>query len=336
MDSLSHIGLGAVLGELVLGKKVGKTALLWGIAAENFPDIDVVLAPFMHPVDNLLVHRGYSHTILVCLALTPILGWVNWKLVKKQGTYLREWRLLWFLGLMTHLGMDALTGYGTPMFMPFSDLRVDINSIFILDPIFCFTMLIGGMTLFALKNEERRMRWAKRTLILGSCYLAITLISKYGMETVIRRDLDEKGISYNRHMSFTTPFNCILYGFIADVDSGYYMTHRSWFDGEDAIKWEYIPAYKEKVADLLHIDHFRKFAYFSKEYYCITEHDGKQYMNDMRFGRIGGWSDPAAPFVFEYEIKKTESGYDLERGDWQKARRSGIETLFSRILGGKN
>jgi len=37
MDSLTHITLGACLGEAFAGKKIGKKAMLWGILAVSTP-----------------------------------------------------------------------------------------------------------------------------------------------------------------------------------------------------------------------------------------------------------------------------------------------------------
>ena len=38
MDSVTQIVLGAAVGELVLGRKVGNKAILWGAIAGTIPD----------------------------------------------------------------------------------------------------------------------------------------------------------------------------------------------------------------------------------------------------------------------------------------------------------
>ena len=45
MDSLTHIVLGAAIGEAMLGKKIGKKGILWGALAASLPDIDVLFVP---------------------------------------------------------------------------------------------------------------------------------------------------------------------------------------------------------------------------------------------------------------------------------------------------
>ena len=61
MDSLTHTVLGACLGQVIAGKKIGKKAMLWGAIANNIPDIDVITSAWMGQADSLLAHRyqGY-------------------------------------------------------------------------------------------------------------------------------------------------------------------------------------------------------------------------------------------------------------------------------------
>jgi len=40
LDTLTHIALGAIIGEAIGGKKLGKKALLVGAAVQCLPDID--------------------------------------------------------------------------------------------------------------------------------------------------------------------------------------------------------------------------------------------------------------------------------------------------------
>ena len=41
MDSITQIVLGAAVGEVVAGKKMGGKAALWGAIAGTIPDLDV-------------------------------------------------------------------------------------------------------------------------------------------------------------------------------------------------------------------------------------------------------------------------------------------------------
>jgi inner membrane protein len=43
MDTVTQIGLGAAVGEAVLGRQVGRRALLWGGICGLLPDLDVLV-----------------------------------------------------------------------------------------------------------------------------------------------------------------------------------------------------------------------------------------------------------------------------------------------------
>ena len=76
MDSLTQIVLGAAVGEVVLGKKIGNKAMLWGAIAGTIPDLDVYQSLFYDKLTANELHRGFSHSILFSIIFAPILAWL--------------------------------------------------------------------------------------------------------------------------------------------------------------------------------------------------------------------------------------------------------------------
>ncbi len=76
MDSLTQIILGAAVGEVTLGKKIGNRAMLWGAVGGTIPDLDVLGGLFLSKIDNLAFHRGFSHSILFCVLGAFLFGWL--------------------------------------------------------------------------------------------------------------------------------------------------------------------------------------------------------------------------------------------------------------------
>ena len=72
MDSLTQITLGAACGELVLGKKIGNRAMLWGAVGGTIPDLDILANGFLTDVEALAFHRGISHSLFFAVT-TPFL-----------------------------------------------------------------------------------------------------------------------------------------------------------------------------------------------------------------------------------------------------------------------
>ena len=113
MDSLTQIVLGASVGEVVLGKKVGNKAMLYGAIAGTIPDLDVLSRYFVDTVTYTEWHRGFSHSILFSLLFAPIFGWLISKIEKNSGVSWQEWSKLMFWGLFTHPILDSFTTWGS-------------------------------------------------------------------------------------------------------------------------------------------------------------------------------------------------------------------------------
>lgn len=90
MDSLTQLTLGAAVGEVVLGKKIGNRAMVWGAFGGLLPDFDVFARFFTDEITALAFHRGFMHSILFSIMIAFLLGWiVEW--LYRSGTYRKRW-----------------------------------------------------------------------------------------------------------------------------------------------------------------------------------------------------------------------------------------------------
>ena len=74
MDSLSQVVLGASVGGAVMGRTLGRSALLGGALLGTLPDLDVLI-DYGDAVANFTEHRGFSHSLLVLLPASLLLAW---------------------------------------------------------------------------------------------------------------------------------------------------------------------------------------------------------------------------------------------------------------------
>src|ERR1035438_5166498 len=204
MDTLTHTVLGAAVGEVVLGKKLGKKAMLWGALFSNFPDIDVVSNFFMNPVNALLAHRGFYHSFLFALLLIPLFSYWFMRIFKRYNTNYRDWLKLIGITWISHLLIDSLTSYGTGWFEPFSHVRISFNTIFVADPIYTLPLLICVIALLFLNSKsKRRKAWTYTGLIISSLYLVFTFINKIHVDTIFEESMKNQKVTYTEMM--TTP-----------------------------------------------------------------------------------------------------------------------------------
>ncbi len=114
MDSLTQIILGAATGEVVLGKKIGNRAMLWGAVGGTIPDLDVLGKFFLSNIDNLAFHRGISHSIFFAILGAFVFGWVVHQIYKSKY---HKW-----IALVTKILATVLVGFAAHfvfnIFMP--------------------------------------------------------------------------------------------------------------------------------------------------------------------------------------------------------------------------
>ena len=85
MDSVTQFILGASVGEVCLGKKLGNKALLIGGIAGTIPDLDVFTQWFVQSPDILLrVHRSYSHAAFIQLFMAIPFVFLSYNIFKKE------------------------------------------------------------------------------------------------------------------------------------------------------------------------------------------------------------------------------------------------------------
>ena len=172
MDSLTQAALGAAIGEAALGKQIGNKGAVLGAIVATIPDLDVAFYLFYDKLEMLSIHRGYSHSILFSIIgaflIAYILQRIKWT---KKISYQRLWIFTW-LALFTHMLLDAFTAYGTQLFLPFSDARVGLDSINVVDPVYTLPLIFGLVgSLYFFRKKPTRARYNYVGIIVSSIYL---------------------------------------------------------------------------------------------------------------------------------------------------------------------
>lgn len=337
MDSLTHIVLGGCLGQLTLGKKVGRKAVVWGAIADTVPDLDVFVAFFVHPVDSLLSHRGFTHSILFAFLFSLVGGKILAYLYAKDHIPWYRWALLLALGTGSHLFIDSLTNYGTGLLEPFCNHRFSYTTIFIADPLFTLPMLIAFVVLMRKKALAlTKYRFAKIALILAGCYLSWTFYNRITMESFFNQQFRNQTLRVT-HQSITPgPLNNLLWGTVARSDSGYYFGSHSIMSDAPNVDFTYVPAQDHLAAGLEHQIDYLKLKRFAKGYHCISIlEDGIPYFHDLRFGSMHGWAKPIGDFNFNYPLVRDSAITHrlIKTNPWNKGKFDGFGGLWSKILG---
>lgn len=315
---------------------MGKRAMLWGALANNAPDIDVIPAQFQSIPDSLLSHRGFTHSILFALIIPPVLAWLFQRMYQKKDYGIQTWYYIFASGFFVHILIDSFTNYGTGWFEPFSHYRVSFNTIFVADPFYTIALLVSFIVLLILRyNAPSRNYFLYGGLIISSLYLLFTFVNKISINHSFEKSLQAEKITSYQFITTPTPLNNLLWYDLAKNKDGFYIGYRSVFDGPSDVKITFVPRNDSLLGDLRNDPGVKKLIRFSQDYYCITQSDsGGINFHDMRFGQIGGWANPQAPFVFSYHITEgTGNNANINQGRFEAATGEAFQSLLDRIKG---
>jgi inner membrane protein len=335
MDSLTHIVLGAAIGEAVLGKKIGRKAMLWGALADTIPDFDVFASPCVTQAQQLLIHRGITHSFFFVLLMSPLLGWLFSKLFKKSEVSWKSWTWLFFLGMFTHVLLDSLTAYGTGWFEPFSDYRVSFNTIFVADPFYTLPFLTCVLVALIAKNgSQKRVQWNKAGLWISGMYLIFTIVNKWHVHDVMKTSFDKKNEIADNFITTPTPLNNFLWMAYSHDSLGAWIGYYSVFDKSNDVEYHRVNRNDSLLKPFASDESVLLLKRFSQGHYVISQEDTTVYFNDIRFGQMAGWDNSDASFPFSYAMNKSsDNSMALNRGKFKVPLSEVFSSLVTRIKG---
>jgi inner membrane protein len=365
MDSLTHIVLGAIVGEALAGRRLGKKAMLLGALANSLPDIDFVATFWLDTADDLTTHRGITHSLLFVAVMAPLMAWAARRLYRTAGMGWGRWIFFFAFELFLHILLDAFNAYGTGWFEPFSHYRVSFNILFVADPFYSIWLGISFVILLFLRRGHRaRGFWVGFGLILSSFYLYYCILNKYRVDKWAQRELAQKHIAWKRYFTTPTPLNNWLWYIVAEDSLGFHTAYLCIFDRKFPKSFEFFPRNDSLLAPLRGQKDVRELLRFSQGYYTVekwkeaqrrdtlglelpgkgpTEKDtlytassGKDTLvfNDLRFGQMRGWENGQSRFVFHYFLQRPgDNLIILQRGRFAGWDRHTLDIFIRRIRG---
>lgn len=317
------------------GRKLGRRAMLWGALAHSLPDIDFIAGIWNDPAEDLLAHRGFTHSILFSFIAVYLLVQAHARL--HPGVYPIRKKAYVFFGVLVflHLLLDGFNVYGTGWFEPFSHFRIAFNWLFVADPLFSVGPGIALLLLILLRPMHP---WRKAVGMAGLCcsllYLSYAGTNKYRIDRSVRAEIKRRGWSDSAYFSTPTPLNTWLWYVVIDQPTGAQIAHRSLFDTCDTMQFHFFPRKDSLLFPLFGHEPLQHLIRFSKGHYVVDTTGGRLLFSDLRFGQQQGWNDPRASFVFYYYLSHpNDNSLLIQRGRFEGWGLSALEKLWQRIGG---
>ena len=335
MDSLTHIALGACIGEAFFEKGFGKKAMIWGALAQSIPDVDFLASLWSTTTENLLAHRGFTHSILFALLIVPVFAMAADRIHRPHNIAFRTWIMFFATEVFLHLFIDGFNNYGVGWFEPFSHTRFSFNAIYVADIFFSIWAGIALLMLILLNSySPRRTFWWKFGVFLPFIYLSYCSINKIKINSDIKEIFAKQHIPHNRYFTTPAPLQNWLWFVVAGNDSGYYVGFRSLFDRNEKMDFHYFPRNDSLLKRVSGNEDLQKLIRFSQQFYTVEKWNDTLVFNDLRFGQIIGWKEPREKFVFHYFLQQPEDNkLVVQRGRFAKWNMDAAMALLMRIRG---
>lgn len=319
MDTLTHALSGALLARATepqapRADQLPRRLRMWvGFWAAAFPDSDFITR-FLDPLTYLTTHRGITHSVI----LLPLwaLGLSLLFMLLARGKY--SWRAfagVVGLGIGMHILGDVITAFGTMVLAPFSNLRLQLPTTFIIDPYFT-AIIVGGLVASFIWTRTRKpavIGLAALTAYVGFQAILHERAVAVGRDYAARHQLEAQTVE-----AIPQPFSPFNWMIVIARKEDYYFAyvslwrdaipefppedaswlrrvHASYYPARDAV-WQQIPRFGSgKQAQLAEqvwyseaLAPYRHFTLFPA-LYGVDRLPGKVcvWFNDLRFALVG-------------------------------------------------
>ena len=191
----------------------------------NFPDIDILSAPFGRATE---FRRGWTHGVLALVVLPFVLTglMILWDRYRRRGetpAIPRQLLLLSTLSIWTHPTLDWMNSYGLRWLMPFDGTWFYGDSLFIVDPYLLLMLGIGVWLSRRREKENAPNPWkpARIAVALSSIYIVAMLGAQEMAESVAQSRLAGTNIAREKLVVTASPGNPLTWRVHADNGSLY-------------------------------------------------------------------------------------------------------------------
>ena len=296
MDWITHAAVGAALGELMLGKRLGNQALGWGVLLGIAPDLlELLLMLFLSASGRLAHASGASHSPLVMLALVLALPRTAAKLWRRAKVTRAQAGGLIAVTWSAHLLVDCLSLPGVQVLWPYPGPRAGV---WLLDPgdgWFALPLVVMLLSLLGLRGKKvqtkRSHRWRWGVGLSGG-YLALALLAKWAASGGFAADLARRGLPGERRLTSPTPWNLLLWRGLVDRDDEIWVGYRSPFEWRSTpAHWTVFPRQRQAFTPLAGSTAGKRVAASADGWWIARGNKSGVWLADLRGGEVRQWGE---------------------------------------------
>jgi inner membrane protein len=317
-----------------------RPAALAGLAGGLWPDADIFLKSAEDPLFQIEYHRHFTHSVAFSPVMMLLAAGSAWLILRlfRQRIPMRTLLLPGLVAIWSHIFCDWWTSYGTRILWPFSDVRLGLDWISVVDPLMTVPLILAAV--FAVVRRARRA--ALCGLIWAGFYLALCVHQKSRVEAALHDHLASAGIQAVRTNVKPSFGNIVVWratwlaggvyhaaairpGLPGDIrfkagDSEPFLMPPI---GDGSVEWQGLPGDSTLVEDV------RRFYRFSDGW--VAWFPGKEgtVLGDMRYARLPNEFQPLWGITLARESPQAHAGW----ATFRQLNRDEFRPLWEMICG---
>lgn len=319
MDPFTHLLLGSCTAQAAARVGENRRAALTGGLAAVLPDLDVFLPSGDDTLSAVLMHRHFTHSIVFMPVGALFAALLVWLLLRRSTPFLRilTWALL---GIATHATLDSLTAYGTLLLWPFSDERVGLGILPVIEVVFTTGLVIAVAT--ALLRD--RPGAARIGLAFVCAWILLAGVQHHRVTNALEAVAAERGSVIERTLIHPTLGNIALWHTLYEADGHYYFDAiyvgplgRTHVYAGDRAPAFYAGTLEEVPVDSRLARDVERFTWFADSW-LITHPDHPNFIGDARYGGLPREAPPLWGIRYDPDDPDVPAGFKRRRAPYEQ------------------
>ncbi len=301
------MALGAAVGVAIGGKLLGRKAAVVGAFIALLPDLDVAAQPFLSSAASMLFHRGITHSFFVWLIVSPLIGYLIWRFYR--NTPMLKWILISLSAWFSHILIDGFNSYGTAWFLPFSNYRVAIGSIAVVDIFFTLPLLLF-LVVLVLKRDMVIVKLARGLLVYTGFYIGLSLLLQHHVEVRAAQAFVDRNIVVSNVKAYASPFSLLVWQVEGETDSAFVMANQGVLKSNPEEFYSFKKQWKLLRPFTRNAD-VASAIQFTQGRYIVSQRSDSLFLSDLRLAPLV-ITDANTQFVVSFPI--TNKGGSIQVG----------------------
>lgn len=295
------------------------------------PDLDTLIRSSTDTLLAIEYHRHFTHALAIIPVGALVVALALWPFFRNRTPF----RLLYLwclLGYGSHGLLDSSTSYGTYLFWPFSDHRVALNWISVIDPLFTVPALILlGVAVWRWRRQAAGLAWGWMIV-----YMSVGAFQNHRAEQALEAWAQDAGIAIERLVAKPAVANLILWRGLVDDGERFHLVAIRNLPGTETRYW---PNGSVEVFDPGRFDpdtrlgyDLGRFDHFSSQWlfrYPPYDRDEQWFIGDLRYAIDPASQRPLWGVYIKPGEPETRARYVAPRRVTSEER----ERFLARLLG---